>query len=154
MKKIVFVCTGNICRSAMAHQYLQTKVKQLGIENDFLIDSCGIYASTGEQSTRYAIEVMKNYDVNMLSHRAKNIYDLDLKDYDMILCMTEEHKRVLASIFPDLYTKIYTLKEYNQLSSSDKDIKDPWGYDLKTYQECAKEIVDNVDQLLNKLKDV
>ena len=93
MKKILFVCTGNICRSAMAHHYMQEKVKEIGIQNEYLIDSCGIYATTGDKSTSNAIAVMKKYNVSLEKHRATNIYDVNIDDYDLIICMKLKHKK-------------------------------------------------------------
>ena len=71
MIKVMFVCTGNVCRSPMAHYYMQKKVKDLGLENEFLISSCGTYAVTGEHATDNAIVSMKEYDVN-LENKGKN----------------------------------------------------------------------------------
>ncbi|MDO4282171.1 MAG: low molecular weight protein arginine phosphatase [Clostridia bacterium] len=150
MKKILFVCTGNICRSAMAHHYMQKRVKDLGVQNNYLIDSCGIYANNGEKSTSHAITVMEKYGVSLQCHRATNIYDVNIKDYDLIICMTLQHKQAILYIFPDIKEKVYTLKEYINQNTSDIDTKDPWGYGLDEYERCAEEIVHYVDKLLEK----
>ena len=57
MKIILFVCTGNICRSPMAHYYMQKRVNDLNLEEKYAIDSAGTFAVTGEKSTNNAIEV-------------------------------------------------------------------------------------------------
>lgn len=150
MKKIIFVCTGNICRSAMAHHYMQKRVKELGVQNDYLIDSCGIYATTGDRSTNNAIIVMQKYGVLLGNHRATNIYDVNLSDYDLIICMTLQHKQAIEYIFPEVKEKLYTLKEYVNQDASDMDTKDPWGYGLDEYERCSEEIVYYVDKLLEK----
>ena len=54
MKSIMFVCTGNICRSPMAHFYTQKKVKDLLKSEEYLISSCGTYAIDGQESTKNA----------------------------------------------------------------------------------------------------
>ena len=60
MKKIMFVCTGNICRSAMAHGYMQYKVNSGCDKDNFLISSCGTDAITGDKSTKNAILAMED----------------------------------------------------------------------------------------------
>lgn len=153
MKKIMFVCTGNICRSPMCHYYLQKLVNESGLQNDFLISSCGTYANTGESSTINAIEAMKKYDVDLNMHRATNIDDIDIENYDLILSLTVSHKTTVLSLYPKLRGKVYTLREYVYTNDSYKNIDDPWGLSLNVYNECANEIVEALNILFDKLKE-
>lgn len=152
MISILFVCTGNICRSAMAHHYMQKRVKDLNIQDKYLIDSCGVYAATGDTSTSNAILAMKKYDVDLKKHRAKNICDVNLDDYNYILTMTQSHKDSINYVYPNLKNKVYTLKELVN-NNENTNISDPWGYDINTYNLCAKEIVEFVDKLIEKLEE-
>ncbi len=151
MLKVMFVCTGNICRSAMAHQYMQKRLYDLKRENDIAVSSCGISAITGQRATTNAIETMKKYDTDMLFHKATNIFDIDIENYDLIFGMTIQHKNYILAYFPKLKGKVFTLKEYVEENVKNVDIDDPWGYDLKIYDSCSKEIVDCVDKLLKKI---
>lgn len=144
--KIMFICTGNICRSAMAHWLLKKKLEQNNITN-IEIYSSGIYAMDGDTSTHEAIEVMEEYGVDLKKHKATNIRRSNIKDMDIILCMTISHKRDLLYRYPELKEKIYTLKEYVKNDKNGIEIKDPLGYDIVTYRFCASEI----DACLNKL---
>ena len=152
MKGIMFVCTGNICRSAMAHHYCQKRVYDLKRENEIVVSYCGTSALNGDKSTQAAITVMKKYDVDLTNHRATSMFDIDLENYDLILCMTEQHKYNLLAFFPKLKDKVFTLKEY-VLGKDIKnvDIDDPWGYGIEIYDACAKEIVYCVDKLLEMI---
>ena len=152
MKKVMFVCTGNICRSAMAHHYLEKRVHDLSKENEIYVSSCGTSALEGDVSTPNAIEVMKKYGVDLRAHRAKDMFNADIETFDIILCMTQRHKYNLLAYFPKLKDKVFTLKEY-VLGQDIKnvDIDDPWGYGIKIYEDCASQIVDCVDKLLEKI---
>lgn len=152
MKNIMFVCTGNICRSAMAHGYMQYKINNEYYKDNFLISSCGTHAINGEKSTNNAILAMNEYNVDLSSHRATNVRDIDIENYDLILCMTIHHKENIIYLYPKLKEKIYTLKEYVDNNAEYKNIDDPWGFDINVYKDCAKEIVDNVDKLIEKIK--
>jgi protein-tyrosine-phosphatase len=151
MKKIMFVCTGNICRSPMAKEYMQKKVKELGLLNEFYINSCGTSAVTGEKATKNANEAMVDYDVDLSLFEAKNVLDTDIKDYDLIFCLTKKHKQLILNMYKNLEGKVYTLKEYADDSISYIDIDDPWGLSLEVYKQCAKEIVENIDKIINKI---
>lgn len=154
MKKILFVCTGNICRSAMAEGYLKKRINELGKKLEYDICSCGIKAIDGESATKYATEVMKLYEVDISEHKAQNISQYDLKTIDYIIVMAQEHKDYVIDNNPDIVDikdKVYVLKEFANTTSY-VDTDDPWGLDIKVYNNCAKEIIENIDLLLTKNK--
>ncbi len=150
--KIMFICTGNICRSAMAEGMLKKMLQEEKIEAE--ICSCGIYAETGDEVTYNAIDAMKDYDVDITSHKATNIRDSKIKEMDIILCATNTHKQNVLYLYPELKGKVYTMKEYAGIDKEgqDLDIKDPWGYDLNVYKHCAKEIKECLEKIVEKLK--
>ena len=148
----MFICTGNICRSAMAHKLLEKKLKDLN-RTDIEVFSCGTFAENGEKSTYSAFEVMKEYEVDMSSHKATNIAKSKIKDMDLILCATTSHKYFVLQKYPELKDKVFTLKEYVNYDESGKDIdiRDPWGYDVEIYRFCVSEIDKCLDKLLEKI---
>lgn len=150
MKKIMFICTGNICRSAMAHALMQKILEEEKLSLE--VYSSGLYAETGDYATYNAIAAMKEYEVDLSTHKATNTRESNIKEMDLILCATLGHKMMLLQMYPDLAEKIYTMKEY--VGDNDKDIKDPWGYDLETYKNCAKEIYNCVTKIIDKEKNI
>ena len=151
--KIMFICTGNICRSAMADWLLKKKLKDLK-RQDIQVYSSGIYAYDGDISTWEAKEVMKEYEVDLKEHRATNIRNSNIKEMDLILCATKSHKIAVLDIYPELKEKVYTMKEYvgyNRENHDRIDIKDPWGYDIETYRSCAAEIDECLELLIKKI---
>lgn len=154
--KIMFICTGNICRSAMAHWLMKKKIEDLGIKN-VEIYSSGIYAQDGETSTYEAKTVMEEYDVDLSKHKATNIKNSNINEMDLILCATKSHKYAVIDIFPKLKEKTYTMKEYvnyNRQYHDNIDIKDPWGYDIETYRSCAAEIDEVLNLLIKNIKSI
>lgn len=150
--KIMFICTGNICRSAMAEGIMKKIVEDKNI--DAKIYSCGIYAETGDYATYNAIEAASQYDVDISSHRATNIRKSKIEEMDLILCATQSHKQSVIHLYPNLKEKVYTMKEYAKLDKNgqDLDIKDPWGYDINVYNNCAIEIEKCLQETIKRLK--
>lgn len=152
--KIMFICTGNICRSAMAHWLMVKKLEELNIKN-IEVYSCGIYAQDGDTSTYEAKSVMEEYGVNLNKHRATNIRNSNIKQMDLILCATISHKIAVIDMYPELKNKVYTMKEYVNYDRQYHDkinIKDPWGYDIETYRSCLAEIDEVLDLLIKKMQ--
>ena len=147
MKNIMFVCTGNICRSAMAEKYFNYKISEKNLEEKYKAISSGTSAINGESSTENAIEVMKKYGVDLSNHEAVHIKNADILNADYIFAMTQAHKDTILLAYPELKDKTYILKEYIGICDY-VDIDDPWGWDYTVYENCAKEIVAAVDKLL------
>lgn len=148
--KIMFICTGNICRSAMAHVMLEKKAQEMN--KDIEVYSCGVFAYNGDKPTEEAISVLRTeYDVNLAKHCATNIKNSKIEEMDIILCATASHKNNVLNMYPDLEKKVYTMKEYAEYPDTDLDIKDPWGCSYETYKKCAKEIDDCVNKIINKV---
>ena len=149
----MFICTGNICRSAMADCMLKAEVANKGLNNKIEVYSCGTFAEDGDYASFNAIETMEYYNLNLKTHRATNIRNAKIEEMDIILCATKEHKRFVLQLYPQLMGKVYTMKEYAKVGNSEdeQDIKDPWGYGMQTFLECAKEIDLCVNKTLERI---
>lgn len=143
---ILFVCTGNTCRSPMAAAIME----KIAVENDLdvLIESAGLFANVGGTASDEAIEALDNMGIDLTFHQTKPITEELIEKSDIILAMTQAHKELLKPMAGD---KVYTLKEY---AGDSGDISDPYGVDLEEYEETAKEIYDALVDVAEKIADI
>ena len=139
--KILFVCTGNTCRSpmagAMAEQLLGGKYK---------IYSAGLMAMPNSKASGHAIAVMKERQIDLTKHKSRLVSEELLTEADLILTMTESHKAALVRAVPE---KVFTLGEYAGCQTS---ITDPFGGSLDVYRDCAGEIYKLLLKIAEKIK--
>lgn len=133
---ILFVCTGNTCRSPMAEGLFKKIVKEN--EDEFEIASGGMNAFEGDKANQNAVYALEEYGVDISSHRAKNVDAATIADADIILTMTGAHKEMLLYLFGGAAeVKTHTIMEY---IGEDGDIEDPYGGDICVYKKCADKI--------------
>jgi len=163
MRKILFVCTGNTCRSSMAEGIFGDAVKKDTLLNgQFVAFSAGISAYDGDPASSSSIKVMKEeWGIDICSHRARRITGNDVETSELILAMTRSHKEAILSMFPNARHKVFTLKEFAAGVDADRnieeynfalDIMDPYGMSAHVYRRCALEIKNAVDKVIEKLK--
>ncbi|MFJ7639587.1 low molecular weight protein arginine phosphatase [Peribacillus sp. NPDC097264] len=147
MIRVLFVCTGNTCRSPMAEAILKSK-NISGIE----VRSAGVYATPGQDASEYAKRVLDENDM-WNHHRSTLLSQQDLDWATHIFTMTEGHKSVILNTFPTIDHKTFTLKEFIQDDKYDKDILDPFGGSENLYRETFKELHGLIVELVKRLKE-
>lgn len=145
MARVLFVCTGNTCRSPMAEAILRDK-GLVGVE----VRSAGVYAVDGQAASVHAQSVLAENDIAH-EHRSLMLTLAQIDWATSILTMTESHKMAIVRQFPEAVGKTFTLKEFAG-SPVDQDVLDPYGGPIEIYRETFREIYDSIEKLIARLE--
>ncbi len=141
--KIIFVCTGNTCRSPMA-QFLLESLLAKNHNTDIKVLSAGIAAYSPHPISEHARTLLSERNIDASYHRATLFTPKLVDQNSLILTMSSSHTQAIVENYPFLSSRTYTLCEYVSLGSS---ISDPFGGSLETYRLCMSEI----EKLVNNL---
>lgn len=140
--KVMFVCSGNTCRSPMAEVIFRDMV------SDVEVCSAGISAVSGQRASDEAIEVCADHGLDLSKHFSSRISKSKISKMDWVFTATLQHKKDLKGLYPDL--KIKTIKECAG-GYDDVDISDPIGGTKERYEACFLEIKEALEKIAEKL---
>lgn len=149
---VLFVCSGNTCRSPMAEALFteQFKKQKKLPGNEPIARSAGIYALDGSPASREAVKVMAEMGIDIRGHRAQQLNDDLIQWADLILTMTEAHYQEIISQYGVPAEKTYTLANFSH--SEQANVIDPFGSGLEAYHQCARQIQGMIREIIKKIR--
>ncbi len=146
-KSVLFVCTGNSCRSVMAQYLLQKKLAELG-RSDVQVLSAGMMRGQGMPASLETLELLKQEGVDAFRHRSQAVTRQMLNQADLVLVMERLHESHLLQMAPQIKNRLYLLREFADSRPDEKlDIPDPIGKSVDYYRQTFATIKQAVDKV-------
>ncbi|MEA5115729.1 MAG: hypothetical protein VB050_17060 [Geobacteraceae bacterium] len=144
IKHVVFVCKGNICRSAFAEKYLERKMTEEAVR----IESCGLDVDQGGYSPPEAVRVAGDFGVDLASHHAKGLSSCNLQEADLIVAMEYGQYLRLRGLYPEKEACICLLREFAPWPTRIFcNIDDPFGLGDKVFRGCFRQMLKALEVL-------
>jgi protein arginine phosphatase len=148
--RVVFLCTGNTCRSPLAAAVFRAELGADGERVDVV--SAGTAAWEGQPASAGALEAAVRDGLNLSVHRSRRVAVELLRDADLILVMEREHARAAQALGADP-RRTHVLSEWPEPGEPALAVSDPFGGSLEAYQECLRRIRRHVRRVVPHVRD-
>lgn len=149
MKNILFICTGNTCRSPMAQAIFNDICKKDNL--DMQASSAGVATVDGLSANKLAIDTMSSIGLDISSHRTRFLPNIKLSNYDLFVTMNYDQAALVESLgIPGSMIRVLQ-KAPKDKYDIEVGIADPYGSDLATYKKCAEDLRVAITELIKTL---
>ena len=141
LKKVLFVCTANVCRSPMAEKLFARAVEKSSLTQKIVSYSAGLSAMDGDKASQNSMDACEEIGVDISDHRSAGLTRTSLEDASAIFCMTESHRALINMYFelPPGYP-IFLMREF--IEGESKELPDPYGQDIDVYRQCRDRMLE------------
>lgn len=137
MPAILFVCSANQCRSPMAEALFRDHLEQMGVGDEWRVESAGVWAMVEAPAMALACEVMKERGLDISDHQSQGVSTELLREFDLILVMEDMHRKSLQRNYPEAADKVYLL---TAMADQEGNVDDPVYGTKETYRATVEEL--------------
>ena len=149
LPEILFVCTGNTCRSPLAEGMARQLVRERGLQ--FAVSSAGVAAREGEPASPEAVRAAREQGIDLGAHASRLLTRRMALDAAVVLVLGPEHGGFLRVLAPEALSRVHVLREYATRGRESQEVPDPIGGDLEIYRRTLAVIRDLVEKSLQRV---
>ena len=148
--QVLFVCTGNICRSPMAEVLLRAALPK---GSGWRVASAGTDTVDGFGASAHALDVMAEMGLDLKPHRSQRLTRELVAKSTVIVTMTQHHAQLVGASFPNCRDRIHLMRAFDPAAPQQSNVCDPFGGTKEDYRDCCALLQKSIPGLLRFLDE-